>query len=297
MNSRTKIGMLTATAGAALAMSSMAMAPGTASATRPSQGVHTVTICHRTNSVTNPYVVITVDEAAVNKDAGDDRGQGDHNAQHNGPAFDPTATYTPPMRGDEWGDIIPPFYSDGTTTGYWESKNWPSGQAIFENGCAPVIPTTTTAAPTSTTAAPTTTTDGETDECEHSGDEDDEDDEGDEGDDCEEVTTTTAAPTTTTEAPTSTTEAPTTTVDAGGPTTTEAPTTPVEATTTTIVGSEGPTTTTLLGSEGPATTALASNGGSLPATGSSQTILVVLGLGMVLGGLVFLALTRRPDEL
>ena len=211
--------------GAALCIGSVAVGAGTASATPPSAGVHKVAICHRTNSVTNPYVMVTVDEASVNADAGDDRGQGDHNAEHNGPVFDSTATYPKPMRGDEWGDIIPLFYSDGTTAGYWASKNWPSGQAIFENGCAPVLPTTTTEAPTTTTETPGTT----------------------------------------------------------------------EAPTTTIVGSEGPTTT-LSASGGPTTTALSGNGGTLPTTGSSQTLLVVLGMLMVLGGLVFLALTRRVDE-
>jgi|GEM_PF-3138665 len=53
-NNRTKIGMLTTVAGAALALGSLVMAPGVANATKPAEGVHKVTICHRTNSVTNP---------------------------------------------------------------------------------------------------------------------------------------------------------------------------------------------------------------------------------------------------
>jgi LPXTG-motif cell wall-anchored protein len=36
--------------------------------------------------------------------------------------------------------------------------------------------------------------------------------------------------------------------------------------------------------------------GSLPATGSSQSVLLIVGLAMVLFGLLFVALTRRPDE-
>ena len=34
----------------------------------------------------------------------------------------------------------------------------------------------------------------------------------------------------------------------------------------------------------------------LPRTGASQNALIVLGLVMILGGLIFIALTRRPDE-
>ena len=33
-----------------------------------------VTICHRTNSVSNPYVVITVDPSAVDGDLGNNKG-------------------------------------------------------------------------------------------------------------------------------------------------------------------------------------------------------------------------------
>jgi len=130
---------------------------------------HQVTICHRTNSVTNPYVVITVDEAAIDTDTGNDNGRGDHNAEHDGPTFDVTAdpdvAYPPPHDGDQWGDIIPPFYENGDP-GTWPAKNWDAaGQAIFEAGCAiPAPPTTTTSSTstTSTTEEPTTTTSSST---------------------------------------------------------------------------------------------------------------------------------------
>lgn len=73
-----------------------------------------VTLCHATGSASNPYVQITVDDDAVLK-----QGHDGHD-----------------------GDIIPPF------TGY-AGKNWDaSGQAIWNNGCNPVAPTTTTAATT-----------------------------------------------------------------------------------------------------------------------------------------------------
>src|SRR4051794_40082364 len=56
------------------------------------------TICHSTNSETNPYVEITVNESAV-----DGFGKNDH-THHLGPIWQP---------GDKanninWGDIIPP---------------------------------------------------------------------------------------------------------------------------------------------------------------------------------------------
>jgi len=100
--------------------------------------LHQVTICHRTNSVTNPYVIITVDEASVDGDNGNDNGQGDHLLEHLGPVWDANTPYPPPHNGDQWGDIIPPFYSDGSTLTGYPSLNWDAaGQAIFENGCNP----------------------------------------------------------------------------------------------------------------------------------------------------------------
>ncbi len=91
-----------------------------------------VTICHRTNSNTNPYVQITVDESAV------DGGNGaDHLGQHTGPLWDPTLK----EQHIKWGDIIPPFDVNGDPRPNPSLiANWPSGQEIFENGCAPVEP-------------------------------------------------------------------------------------------------------------------------------------------------------------
>jgi hypothetical protein len=116
---------------------SMAYFVRPALATQPDPN-HKVTICHRTNSVTNPYVVITVDEASVDGDEGNDKGQGDHLLEHLGPVWDASTTYSPPHNGDQWGDIIPPFYADGVTPTGYSSLNWnAAGQAIFENGCNP----------------------------------------------------------------------------------------------------------------------------------------------------------------
>ncbi|MBA3757413.1 hypothetical protein H0X09_00915 [Candidatus Saccharibacteria bacterium] len=81
-----------------------------------------VTICHRTNSVTNPYRQITVDKSAV-----DGHGENDH-TQHTGPV----ATSQEVAQGlkDEkkkWGDIIP------------HGLNWTTvGMAVYNNGCQPL---------------------------------------------------------------------------------------------------------------------------------------------------------------
>jgi hypothetical protein len=91
---------------------------------------HRVTICHATNSVSNPYVRLTVDEAAVDGQEGKDNGRGDHLLNHSGPVFDAAN----PVPG--WGDIIPPFYSDGLTPTGFSSANWDDvGQGFFDNGC------------------------------------------------------------------------------------------------------------------------------------------------------------------
>src|SRR5687767_5500959 len=98
-------------------------------ATKPNeQDNHKVTICHRTNSVTNPYNKIDVDSASVDGNAGNNNGQGDHLLEHLGPVFDVNNPPPPPHNGDQWGDIIPPFYEDGTPSGL-PSLNWPAGQA------------------------------------------------------------------------------------------------------------------------------------------------------------------------
>ena len=107
-----------------------------AGATKPNPE-HKVTLCHRTASRTNPYVVITVDVASVLKTHGHD--------SHNGPVFSTTLA-----KHVKWGDIIPPF--DFGPGEQYEGKNWTAaGQAILANGCN--LPgTTTTSASTTTTS-------------------------------------------------------------------------------------------------------------------------------------------------
>jgi hypothetical protein len=88
-----------------------------------------LTICHRTNSNTNPYVEITPSiNGVINGHEG-----------HTGPIWDPTLK----AQHIKWGDIIPPF------TGF-AGQNWTAeGQQILANGCdipntvVPVDPTVT----------------------------------------------------------------------------------------------------------------------------------------------------------
>jgi hypothetical protein len=104
-------------------------------------------------------------------------------------------------------------------------------------------------------------------------------------------TTTTVAETTTTVADTTTTTVPdvvtTTTIGQS-----DGPTTTLAATTTTEQASEGPTTTEQA-SEGPTTTV---EGDPLPTTGGGASLPLVLGLALMLGGVLFTVLARTPRE-
>lgn len=120
---------------------------------------HPTTICHRTNSVTNPYVQITVDDDSVDADTNNQNGD-DHFGEHKGPIFDPANPPPPPHNGDQWGDVIPPTADDGFPLGH-AGLNWTAeGQALLANGCEfpPTSTTTTTPVETTTTTTPVTTT-------------------------------------------------------------------------------------------------------------------------------------------
>lgn len=88
-----------------------------------------VTICHRTKSTENPYVVLKVDADSVDGNTGNDNGQGDHYKEHTGPVHNSSMP-----NGGDWGDIIPPAAGHN-------GLNWTTeGQAIYNNGCNPVTP-------------------------------------------------------------------------------------------------------------------------------------------------------------
>ncbi len=110
-----------------------------------------VQICHATNSVSNPYIVNSVNTSSVDEEGNKFlNGHGDHT----GPVFDPA---DPPA---SWGDIIPPITNPDTGTTF-PGLNWPAGEAIWTNGCqVPTMspsPTMTSPSPTETSPTPTET--------------------------------------------------------------------------------------------------------------------------------------------
>ena len=106
---------------------------------------HKVTICHRTDSVTNPYVQESVDVDSADGNTGNDNGQGDH-SEHTGPvATSETVAQALKDNHENWGDIIPQHDN-------YAGLNWTAeGQAVYNNGCNYATPTTTENPGTTTT--------------------------------------------------------------------------------------------------------------------------------------------------
>lgn len=130
-----------------------------ATATQPNPD-HKVTICHRTDSNTNPYVIITVDIASTGYLKAGHNGDPSGKKGHTGPIWNPTLK----DQKIKWGDIIPAYtYTPKATkknpnpvtftfAGY---NNTEQGLAILANGCK--ITTSETPTPTETSETPTPT--------------------------------------------------------------------------------------------------------------------------------------------
>jgi hypothetical protein len=117
-----------ATVTAVVVLAAGVLLPLAANATQPNPD-HKVTLCHATQSTSNPYAQVTVDVAAVLNG-----GHGDHT----GPLFDPSLG-----KQGNWGDIIPPF--DFGPGEQYAGMNWTAdGQATLDAGCQPTPATTTT---------------------------------------------------------------------------------------------------------------------------------------------------------
>lgn len=212
-----------------------------------------VTVCHRTASHSNPYVMIWVDQHAVDGDLGNDHGRGDHYMEHLGPIG--------PVAVGEWGDIIP------AVAGVHEGRNWTSeGQAIFRNGCNPATPVlTTTSSPTSTTSPSSTTT-------------------------AAAPTTTAAAATTTT---TTAAAATTTTTTAAAATTTTTTAAPAPTTTTSALPAAQVLSETITQTPAATDAAAVDSTSSLAATGIGSRQVVLLGLVLLGAGSLFYGIRRR----
>jgi len=226
-----------------------------AGATKPNPD-HKVTLCHATDSYTNPYVVITTDVASVLH-----HGHGDHD----GPVFSPALP-----KHTKWGDIIPPFnFGPGET---YAGKNWTAaGISIFDDACEVPANTTTTQSPPTTTPPPTTLPPPPSTTTTQPG----------------ETTTTSSAPGPTTS--TTLGSATTTTTTQPGATTTSSVTPVTTGSTGTTVTTAAPPVTTEFVS--PATTS-ATHGSGLAFTGGRDLSLAVDGIAFITAGFVLIRRRR-----
>jgi LPXTG-motif cell wall-anchored protein len=227
----------------------------------PPNPEHKVTLCHRTDSYTNPYVRITVDVASVLHEGHD---------SHDGPVFFPTIP-----KHEKWGDIIPPFNFGPRET--YAGKNWTdTGMTVFNNDC--VMPF---AAPPPTSTPPPTSAPGGTTTTVGSG-----------------STTTTPGESTTGPTETTNPQATTTTIGSEASTTTVSSNTtsssPTGGSTTALAESttvEGAIETPALNALAtPTSTSSSPSSGPLPRTGTGAFGLVALGIALIGAGV---GLTRR----
>jgi hypothetical protein len=140
---RTVLGIAAATAAAGTVMVLSAAGGSSVAGADP----NSVTLCHRTDSNTNPYVVITVSSRSIQHKIFGPNGHG----THTGPVWNPTLK----AQHIKWGDIIPPFDYGKNGQSHYPGLNWPDGQVIFDAGCTVVAPPTSTP-PTTPVTTPTT---------------------------------------------------------------------------------------------------------------------------------------------
>lgn len=128
-----KVSKLVFTGVFALVSTFGALAPATATLANNGKD-HKVTICHATNSATNPYVVNTVDYNSIVRGPGHDR--------HDGGVATSLAHATEMKNNKQtWGDIIPAIAKHN-----YAGKNLTTeGRTILANGCK--FPTVVTPAP------------------------------------------------------------------------------------------------------------------------------------------------------
>jgi uncharacterized repeat protein (TIGR01451 family) len=123
--------LLRAAAAITLAAAAIPLAVGAATASQGGADDHKVTLCHRTNSENNPYVVITIDKAGVFRTG--------HDGHDEGGVYQPGDK----ANGVRWGDIIPAFdyYASpqderaGTHSHYDGLNNTAAGLDALANGC------------------------------------------------------------------------------------------------------------------------------------------------------------------
>jgi uncharacterized repeat protein (TIGR01451 family) len=123
--------LLRAAAAITLAAAAFPLAAGAATASQSGADDHKVTLCHRTNSENNPYVVITIDKAGVFKTG--------HDGHDEGGVYQPGDK----ANGVRWGDIIPAFdyYASpqdenaGTLSHYDGLNNTAAGLDVLATGC------------------------------------------------------------------------------------------------------------------------------------------------------------------
>lgn len=98
---------------------------------RQTEAAGDITICHRSNSATNPYQVLTVSQSSVDGIAGNSGNEADHYGEHKGPLASSQSVAEDLKKNKiDWGDIIPPI------SGIHSGLNWTTaGQAIYNNGC------------------------------------------------------------------------------------------------------------------------------------------------------------------